>query len=161
MEHRHHLVAGERHPSFRSVQAVSRYLYCLPSSVNKLLCMRKETGTAELTHSRHEETVGITGDDILQVVVLVAVDKLLHNDSRRNLGIVHVGKKHLGTVAPVNHKRRKHLHFLIKEYGTAAVDGTYYLTIDHGVLTQPQMGVGIYYLHACTLIIYIRTQQVF
>ena len=148
MKHLHHLRRIEHHPPLGEQQAMGRNLDGLESPADKLARFLHEAGTAELAHAAHEEAVGVTPDHFLEVVVLNSVDKLLGDYSRRDLGVVHVGEEHLGRVAPVNHKRRKHLAHLAQELRAAAVvrqraDGQ---TVDHRVLLQPQMGVRVYYL---------------
>ena len=111
-EHLHHLVAGQglsQEPMTGDGDASEAALQ------NQRLSLRQEIRLPVVGHAAAEETVGILALHLFQIVVLQAVDKLLHHHSRTHLGVVHVREEHLGRIPAVEDKRRHHLHLLAEE----------------------------------------------
>ena len=106
MEHLHHLWCGHQDTTVGQQQSVSRYLDGLKPTVDQRLCLCGKTRMEIVTHTTHEEAVGVQALHLFQIVILYAVDKLLCHHSGRHLGIVHIRKEHLGGVLAINHKRR-------------------------------------------------------
>ena len=89
--------------------------------LDEVLPFSEESSLTSVRHSEAEETGGVALLNLHQIAVLQSVDKLLSNDSCRNLRIVHVGQKTLSSVLPVRHVGRQHLALLAEEDATATV----------------------------------------
>ena len=90
MEHLHHFLTVQSYTPFLKQQALCRNLNPLESPCNKLTRLIQIARLTELTHSAYKETVGITGRNLSQIVILKTVNKLLCHHGRRHLCIVHV-----------------------------------------------------------------------
>ena len=114
---------------------------------DQFLRLRKEIRLPVIGHAAAEETVGILPLHLFQIVVLQAVDKLLHHHGRTHLGVVHVREEHLGRIPAVEDKRRHHLHLLAEEDAPAVLQRAYLLPVPARLLPQPQMAMRVNYLH--------------
>ena len=92
----------------RLMHAMTREGYALQSSIGNGLCLLYIP-----RHTHTEEAVWILLLHLRKIIVLTAVDDLLHHDGSTHLGIIHIGEEDLGSVLTVNHKRREHLHFFV------------------------------------------------
>ena len=59
------------------------------------------------------------GNDFRQIIILNTVNKLLGNDSRSHLRIVHIRKKNFRAIHSVYHKGRNHLPDFSHKFRTA------------------------------------------
>ena len=89
-EHLHHFFAVQHHPSLFEQQAVCRNLDGLEVVVYQLFGLFKIAGLAELAHAADEKAVGIAGGNLLEIVILYAVDEFLRDYCGGYLRIVHV-----------------------------------------------------------------------
>ena len=100
-------------------------------------CLVIKAITQVVDHAAGEEAIGIALADLCEIVVLYAVDELLYDNGCCHLCIVHVRKKHLGSVAPVDDEWRYHLHLLTKEERAAILQRAYRQSVPRGVLPEP------------------------
>ena len=88
-------------------------------------------------HATDEETVVVLPLHEVEILVLLTVDELLHDDGCRHLGIIHIGDEHLRRVAAIDHEGGQHLHLLAEEHRPAVGQGFDALTVPRGVLSEP------------------------
>ena len=133
-EHRHHVVKRCRYAMTGNGNALESGSFLFRSLILRT------------AHTHTEKSVGPLALYLSEIVVLTTVNHLLHNYGRRHLGIIHITQEHLSRIPSVDHKGRQHLSLLTEEHRPRPVTSQcpYRLTIDHRVLSKPQMRMCIY-----------------
>ena len=139
MKQEHHLLIAER----PAQQTVAGDGHAAESLCRQLACIADESWLEVIHHAEDEETVGIMLLNLVEIVVLYAVDEFLYYHGGRYLGIIHVRQEHFGAVPSVDHERGQHLHLFAEEECAAVVGSADDLSVPGRVLPEPQVAVGI------------------